>query len=150
MLKRLAAATVIILTLGPLGASADTQPTDPTAPTPTPSTATSSGLGPQSVMSPVSPSESSGILQPAGSTPQQSSNDASSGLTAPTTALQAPASSDYSLKVLSTEADGTPKTPVTPAEVPSWPWALAVILLFLIIGGAVVYRDRRRFSQTEV
>ena len=151
MLKRLAAATALIYALTPLSGFADTSSADLASPTPTPTaSATSDGLGPQAVTSPVSPSESSGLLQPAGTTPQQSSSDASSGLTAPNSSLQAPPSSDYSLKVLSSEADGPPKTPAVASDLPTWPWALAVILLFMIFGAVVVYRDRRRFSQTEL
>ena len=125
---------------------------DPTA-TPTPSSATEpaalTNLGPQSTTGSGSSSLDGGSLQSAGISPLQSTTSDATGITAPSNLLQAPSTSDASLKVLAGEADGAPQNLVV-TDAPTWPWALAAIGLFCIFGLIILYRDRRKYAQNHL
>ena len=147
MPKRLLA--VLILILWPFAALADDaapapDPAAVAAPVTTPATASSNGLGPQTAGSAGGSNADSAALQPAGTSPLQSNTADATGITAPTRALQAPVASSADLKVLAGEADGSPHAVASEPD-PTWPWALAAIVLAVILGAAVAYRDRRRF-----
>ncbi len=93
MFKRLAA--ILVLTLAPLTASADT----------------ASELGPTTSGGTGSPTGASSSLQPAGTSPVQSSTGAGSQLSAPTTGetLQGQDASPQLQLLLQQDADGTPQ-----------------------------------------
>jgi hypothetical protein len=116
-----------------------------------PNSVPASSLGPQSVGGSAGGSNAdSSALQPAGQSPLQSTTADSAGLGAPSSALQAPASSSDSLRVLSGEADGTPHQTDAPTATP-WVWLAVTFVLALIVAGIVlIIRDRRRFTQFEV
>ena len=153
MPKRLLLA--LILAFAPLTATADdTDPTmnpltapDTTQAAPPAPTTAANGLGPQTSANSAGGSNADGSsLQPAGLSPLQSTTNDAVGLTAPTTsALQAPASSDYTLRVLAGEADGAPHR-VAESSASPWGWAaFSLIIGALVAGVATVLRDRRRF-----
>jgi len=134
MLRRLC--LILVCAALPLVALADTTSTpDPNA-----------GLGPNTT-NPGSSSADSASLQPAGLAPLQATTGDGANLSAPASALQAPASSTDALRVLASEADGTPHgSPDSGAN--NWGW-LGFSLLFAAIVGAIfiVLRDRRRFRE---
>ena len=152
MLKQLLASAMLATILLPLSVSAaEPAPTsDPavvaTTPAPTPDGAPSAALGPQSTTNAGGSALDAGTLQSGGISPLQSATSDAAGLTAPSNVLQAPITSDANLKVLAGEADGAPVS-IDDSPAPTWPWALAAILLAAIIGGSIVYRDRRRFGR---
>ena len=129
---------VPILLLLPLAALADDT---------TQTSADSSMLGPQGTQSGGSSSADAGALQPAGTTPLQSTTNDSSGLASPNgSSLQAPATADQALKVLSGEADGAPHDPG--ATTPNL-WLMFSIIILIMLGAGVIWRDRRRFRLSD-
>ncbi len=125
---------------------------DDTAPAPAPDSASSAGLGPQSSSGGAGAGGSNadaGSLQPAGNSPLQSTTNDSSGLTAPSNALQGAAPSTDQLQVLSTEGDGPHQQTGSPAN--NWTWLGLTLAIAVVIGlGAIVMRDRRRFAENRI
>ena len=149
MFTRLLAA--LALTLLPTAALADdTQAADSGAPQ---SSATYM-LGPSAIGGATSGSSGgstgdSTSLQPAGQSPLQSTTSDATGLTAPnSTALQAPASSDQSLRVLSGEADGSPVQVAGSGGLSIWEWVLFSVLFGAIVAAAsyILRRNPRLFA----
>ncbi|GEM_PF-2285996 len=136
MPKRLLLSLVLIFM--PLSAAADTT-ISPDAPT---------GLGPQTTTSnPGGSNADSAALQPAGFSPLQPTTSSSNGLTAPSSVLQAPATGDDALKVLSGEADGAPQGGPDDSSSFPWSWLVFTVIIGLIVAAAsIVLRDRRRFG----
>src|SRR2546421_316836 len=125
MSKRL---LIVLFTLMfPFAATADT-----TAP-PTDNTASSAGLGPQASGGTGSSNADSTALQPAGTSPIQSTTGDAAGLTAPSSVLQAPATGDSNLQVLAGEVDGAThqadETQATP-----WSWIIFTLVIALAVG----------------
>jgi hypothetical protein len=117
------------------------------APTPGATPDPAAQLGPQSTSTGAGGSNADGgTLQPAGVTPLQSTNKDATGLTAPNSnALQAPASSDETLKVLAGEADGTPQQTSDTAGASNWGWlwfSLGFAVLAVLIAAAIRYRRK--------
>jgi hypothetical protein len=138
MPKRLLLSLILILV--PLGAAADTA-TSADAPT---------GLGPATTSAnPGGSNADAAALQPAGMAPLQSTTADSTGLGAPSSALQAPSTTADALKVLAGEADGAPQGGAEDSTDIPWTW-LAFVVIFGIIAaaGGIVWRDRRRFART--
>jgi len=137
MPKRLLLTIVMILV--PLGAAADTV-TSPDAP---------AGLGPQTTTSnPGGSNADSAVLQPAGLSPLQSTTVDSTGLTAPSSVLQAPATAGDALKVLAGEADGAPQGSADDTGGFPWSWlAFTVIIGLIVVAAGIVWRDRRRYAR---
>jgi hypothetical protein len=103
MLKRLLLALAFALVFSPALVRADDEPTPNTAAQLGPSTTTPTAGGSNT---------DSTSLQPAGTTPLQSTTGDSLGLTAPgSNVLQAPATGSDTLRVLASEADGAPVNP---------------------------------------
>jgi len=129
------------LTLTPLAALADD--TSDTSATPAPSS-TSYLLGPSSLTSGAGGSTTdSGSLQPAGQSPLQSNTTDATGLTAPNgSVLQAPASSDETLKVIMGDADGPPVQVADSSNPSPWSW-LGLSVLFGLVITALVLLARR-------
>lgn len=130
----------LVLIFAPLGAAADTV-ISPDAPT---------GLGPQTTTSnPGGSNADSAALQPAGFSPLQSTTSDSTGITAPSSVLQAPATGDDALKVLSGEADGAPQGSADDSGGFPWSWlAFTIVIGLIVAAGSIVLRDRRRFGHT--
>ena len=130
----------LALILAPLGAAADTV-TSPDAPT---------GLGPQTTAAnPGSSSADATALQPAGLSVLQSTTSDSTGLSAPSSVLQSPATSSDALKVLAGEADGAPQSSADGTDGFPWGWLVfTVIFGFIAVAVTVVLRDRRRFARS--
>ncbi len=129
----------LALILAPFAASADTV-TSPDAPT---------GLGPPTTSSnPGGSSADATALQPAGLSVLQSTTSDSTGLSAPSSALQAPATTSDALKVLAGEADGAPQSSANDSTGFPWTWLVFTVLFGLIAAAsAIVIRDRRRFAR---
>jgi hypothetical protein len=148
MLKRLLLSLALTVVFIPFTASADEMPAPVTVDNPAPTTqqmqpdsSASAGLGPQSSNSVGSSSADSGTLQPAGTSPLQSTTSDSTGLTAPSNALQAPASSDQTLRVIMGDSDGSPHN-LAESSSGGWAWLAWTVLLCGII--AVVALSARR------
>lgn len=123
-------------------ASDSPAPTDSPAATPS----TGSLLGPSSVGSGSGGSTTdSTALQPAGLSPLQSTTGDASGLTAPNgSALQAPASSSDTLKVIMGDADGSPVQVADASNNPSaWNW-LGLSVVFGLIVAVITLLYRRK------
>jgi hypothetical protein len=106
--------------------------------------ASAAGLGPatNSGTSTGSSSADSSTLQPAGTSPLQSTTGASSGLTAPdSNVLQAPASDSDTLQVIEGQADGGVHQ-LSGGN--SWTWLWWLIAALIVAGGVVFWRLRRR------
>jgi hypothetical protein len=130
----------LVLILAPLGAVADTV-TSPDAPT---------GLGPQTTTGSSGGSNAdSAALQPAGFSPLQSTTSDSTGITAPSSVLQAPATGSDALTVLSGEADGAPQGSPDDSNGFPWTWLIFTLIIGLAVAATgIVLRDRRRFRHT--
>ena len=129
---------ILIMIFAPLGAAADTaQSPDATA-----------GLGPQTTStSSGGSSADAAALQPTTVSNLQSSTADSTGLSAPSNALQAPVTGSDALKVLSNESDGAPQNSADPAGFP-WGWLIFTVIIGLMGAAAsIVVRDRRRFAR---
>jgi hypothetical protein len=142
---RLRFVAVIILAalpLAPLAVQADS--TDPASGLSAPSNA--SQLGPATNSGGTSSSADSGTLQPAGTSPLQSTTNDSNGLTAPTSGdpLQAPASGDDQLKVVMGDADGSTHNVAGESSSP-WNWLWWSLAIGVIVAaGSLIFRRRRQ------
>jgi polyketide cyclase/dehydrase/lipid transport protein len=107
--------------------------------------ASAAGLGPasNSGVDTGGSSADSSTLQPAGTSPLQSSTNASTGLTAPTSnALQAPASDSGTLQVIEGQADGDTHQ-LGGGSTSTWTWLWWLIGIIVVIAiGAVIWRRR--------
>lgn len=135
------------LALTPVATLADDTPTPTDTPAATDTPAPSSAsylLGPNSLTSGAGGSTAdSGSLQPAGQSPLQSTTTDATGLTAPNgSALQAPASSDETLKVIMGDADGAPVQVADSSNPSLWGW-LGLSVLFGLIVTALSLLARR-------
>jgi len=106
-------------------------------------------LGPQSTTPTGGSTTDSGALQPAGTGPQQSGSASASGLTAPSSVLQAPATSDTQLKVLAAEGDGPPHQTDESPDGFGLTLIGAAALVLLVCAVLVVLRDRKRFLESD-
>ena len=148
---------VLALSLLPLTAAADDTPapdatnTPAASDTPAPSATpydTAGALGPSTSAGALGPSagssstNDSSTLQPAGNNPIQSTNNDSTGLTAPNgQSLQGAAPSNSSLNVIKGEADGSQHTPDSG---PNYWVYLALAIAFGVIVAAIAWILRRR------
>ncbi len=107
-------------------------------------TDTPAGLGPASTSTPAGGSSAdASALQPAGGSPLQSTTSDSSGLTTPNqNALQAPATSDDTLKVLLGDADGPTRQFAGDTPDNNWNW-LWITLVFGVVTTAIYLALRR-------
>lgn len=113
-------------------------------------TATPTGLGPDATsVSSGGSNADAGALQPAGTSPLQSTSASSAGLTAPSNVLQGSAPSGEALKVLEGEADGPPQSLDEDSSNSGYWLVLNLLLAFAALAAViVVIRDRRRFRNT--
>jgi hypothetical protein len=130
--------------LAPLTVQADELPSPEPTPSETPAPSTqpdpaTAALGPSTTGAGGSSADAS-ALQPAGGSPLQSTTSDSTGLTAPTAnTLQAPATSDDSLRVLAGEADGPSYNPSESTGYWGWLW-WTLIVAFIVTTAAFVLR----------
>lgn len=107
-----------------------------------------SGLGPDALGSGSGGSNAdAGALQPAGTSPLQSTSGDSTGLAAPNiNTLQAPAATNANLEVLQNEADGEPQQATDPTNTWNWLW-LSLLFGLLVAGGSFLWRNRKHLNK---
>jgi hypothetical protein len=142
MLKRLMLATVAAALIPSFAIADDTSSTPPSASSPVQSGAGgAAALGPAASGGSGSSNAAAGDLQPAGTSPLQSTTNDSTGLSAPASALQAPASGSDALQVLSGVADGSPHN-VADDQSPGLTWLWFVFPFAGIVAGIYFFLRR--------
>jgi hypothetical protein len=138
MSKRLFLLAFLVLPFIPLAANADDLPA-PVQPDP----AAAATLGPAANAGPINGSSSgadSGTLQGASTSPLQSTQGASTGLVAPSNALQGTAAPDQTLRVIMGEADGNTHS-LSESSSNQWAWlAWTVLIAGVAVVGAMLLR----------